>query len=86
MSVMDMVFRAVGIITTFYGCVLLFINLCLTVKKIYKNQGKIKCLCKHEYIENFRWTNKKYDDITLVCRKYGKKKEITIWKDRKREE
>lgn len=86
MSVMDIVFRAVGIITTFYGCVLLFIRLCVFFKRVYKKQKKIKCLCKHEYIEKFRWFNEKITDITLICRKCGKEKKIRIWKDREMEE
>lgn len=85
MNAMNIVFQVVGIITTFYGCVLLFINLYLLIKKIYKNQKKIKCLCKHEYIEDYRWFNTNLADITLVCRKCGKNKKIRIWKDKKME-
>lgn len=43
-------------------------------------QRKIKCLCKHEYINDFKWIHKNYEDITLKCRKCGKRKKITIWK------
>lgn len=77
---MTVLFQVIGVITTFYGCVLLFIRLYVFLKKVYMKQRKIKCLCKHEYINDFKWIHKNYEDITLKCRKCGKKKQITIWK------
>lgn len=79
---MNILFQAVGVITIFYGGVLLFTRLCIFFKKVYKNQRKIKCLCKHEYSRDFWITHKNYEDITLKCRKCGKKKKITIWKQK----
>lgn len=77
---MTVLFQVIGVITTFYGCVLLFIRLYVFLKKVYMKQRKIKCLCKHEYINDFKWIHKNYEDITLKCRKCGKRKKITIWK------
>lgn len=44
---MIMLFQVIGIITTFYGCILLSMQLYVFLKKIYMKQRKIKCLCKH---------------------------------------
>lgn len=77
---MDILFQTIGIIATFYGCILLSMQLYVFLKKIYMKQRKIKCLCKHEYVKCFTWKHTNYDDITLRCRKCGKKKQITIWK------
>ena len=75
-----MLFQVIGKITTFYGCILLSMHLYVFLKKIYMKQRKIKCLCKHEYVKYFTWKHTNYDDITLRCRKCGKRKNITIWK------
>lgn len=83
---MDNLFQVIGMITTFYACALLFMSLCVFLKKVYMKQRKIKCLCKHEYIHDFKWIHENYEDITLKCRKCGKRKKITIWKDRDMEE
>ena len=83
---MDILFQTVGMITTFYGCILLSMNLYVFLKKIYMKQRKIKCICKHEYIHDSKWVHENYEDITLKCRKCGKRKKITIWKDRDMEE
>ena len=77
---MIMLFQVIGKITTFYGCILLSMHLYVFLKKIYMKQRKIKCLCKHEYVKYFTWKHTNYDDITLRCRKCGKRKNITIWK------
>lgn len=83
---MNNLFQVIGIITTFFGCILLSMNLYVFLKKIYMKQRKIKCICKHEYIHDFKWVHENYEDITLKCRKCGKRKNITIWKDKDVEE
>ena len=82
---MNLFFEIVGIITIFCGCFLLLIQLYLFLKKVYNKQRKIKCICKHEYVKDFTFKHTNYDDIALKCRKCGKRKEITIWKDREME-
>lgn len=77
---MDILFQAIGIVTAVYGCVLLFMRLCVFFREVYKKQRKIECFCKHEYIEHFKWIHKNYKEIHLKCRKCGKEKTITIWK------
>lgn len=83
---MKFVFEAVGEITVLFVCTYLILRLYVFLKKVYRNQRKIKCICKHEYVKAFTWTHTNYDDITLRCRKCGKKKTITIWKDKEMED
>lgn len=83
---MNNLFQVIGMITTFYACTLLSMSLYVFLKKVYMKQRKIKCLCKHEYIHDFKRVHENYEDITLKCRKCGKRKKITIWKDRDMEE
>ena len=82
---MDILFQIIGVITTSYGCVLLFMRLCVFFREIYKKQRKLACFCKHEYMEHFKWIHKNYKEIHLKCRKCGKEKTITIWKQDKLE-
>lgn len=77
---MTVLFQVIGILTTVYGCLLLSMNLYAFCKKVYMKKLKIKCICKHEYIHDFKWIHENYEDVTLKCRKCGKKKHITIWK------
>lgn len=74
------VFEIIGMMTVLYFASYFILYLLLRISAILKEQRKIKCLCKHEYIIDYKWYNDIFEDLSLRCRKCGKKRKIRIWK------
>lgn len=51
------------------------------IKSWWKRTNKIRCLCKHEYVETFYWYNPLYTQYELKCILCGEKKIIKIFKE-----
>lgn len=51
------------------------------IKRIMARQSKIRCLCKHEYLLDWKFEGRKgIEECEYRCRKCGKKLEIKIVK------
>lgn len=51
------------------------------IKRIMARQNKIRCLCKHEYLLDWKWKGfKEIEKCRYRCRKCGKKLEIKVVK------
>lgn len=74
------VFEIIGVMTVLCFAYYFASYLLLRILEILKGKRKIKCLCKHEYIINYKWYNDIFEDLSLRCRKCGKKRKIRIWK------
>ena len=68
-----------GLITLFALMSLIFYVLYGLARDYLKGKLKIKWLCKHEYIETFKWWNDKYTEHTYQCRKCGKILEVDVY-------
>lgn len=73
-EVIKAILIAIGFIVVAYMFSLLLTYCAESVGKWRKNGCKIKCLCKHEYDVEF--ANSLFGEISLKCRKCGKKKII----------
>lgn len=51
------------------------------IKSWWKRTNKIRCLCKHEYVDKFHWSNPFYTKYELECRLCDKKKIFIIYED-----
>lgn len=49
------------------------------IKKIMARQCKIRCLCKHEYILDFKWFGLGYVKHEFKCKKCGKVLRINVF-------
>lgn len=68
-----------GLITLFALMSLIFYVLYGLARDYLKGKLKIKWLCKHEYIETFKWWNDKYTEHTYQCRICGKILEVDVY-------
>lgn len=75
-------FEYLGYLTFFlivYG--LIFGIIVPKIKEILRRQCKIRFLCKHEYVDIFNYDLHTCVDYDLKCRKCGKRKHMTIWRN-----
>lgn len=74
-------FEAIGVLTTMVIVAYFLMIACFIICQILREQRKIKCLCKHEYIVRCKWKYSNHTEFDLECRKCKKVKRITIWDD-----
>lgn len=68
-----------GLVTLFALMSLIFYVLYDLARDYLKGKLKIKWLCKHEYIETFKWRNTEHTEHTYQCRKCGKILKVDVY-------
>lgn len=76
------VFEIIGVMTVLCFAYYFVSYLLLRILEILKEKRKIKCLCKHEYIIDYKWYNDIFEDLSLRCRKCGKKEKNSYLEER----
>ena len=79
LSIFGRFIDCLGLVTLFALASLIVYVLYGLARDYLKGKLKIKWLCKHEYIEIFKWWNEKHTEHTYQCRKCGKILKVDVY-------
>lgn len=81
LSIFGTLIDCLGFLTLFALTSLIVYVLYRLARDYLKGKLKIKWLCKHEYVEMFKWWNMKHTEHTYQCRKCGKIIKVDVYEN-----
>jgi hypothetical protein len=80
-DLIDIFITFLGVIALLVICAYVVVMLPGKIEQFMRKQNKIKCLCKHEYVQDLFWEHGGRKEYGYHCRKCGKSIEINVYED-----
>lgn len=80
-NLFDIFISFLGVIALLVICAYVAVMLPGKIEQFMRKQSKIKCLCKHEYVQDILWECGEHLEYTFRCRKCGKVIEVNVYED-----